>query len=1127
MHRSWMGASAWLVLTILLVLISSLLLVRSPDKVKATSGLEAAPLIPSDVHITINDVVASGFSNPVQVTHAGDGSGRLFVVEQTGRIRIIKNRAVLGTPFLNLSGLISCCGERGLLGLAFHPNYEVNGYFYVDYTRSSDGATVVARYKVSNGNPDLADPNSAMRMLTISQPYTNHNGGQLAFGPDGFLYVGTGDGGSAGDPQNNAQNINTLLGALLRLNVDGGAPYTIPIDNPYVGKPGLDELWAIGLRNPWRFSFDRGTGDLYIGDVGQNAWEEIDFQQAGTLGGRNFGWRCKEATHDYSFSGSCLTAQLTDPIAEYSHTVGHSVTGGFVYRGSLYQALVGRYFYADYVDGKIWSLYKTGTNPTTFSTPELELSTGLNLSAFGEDEDGELYVVNYGEGKIHRLADVNGPSPNLSSSTKQVSTPSADPSEVVRYTISLTNTGSLLDAPVYVTDTLPAGLDYVPGSLQASHGTWDDTLAPTLSWQGNLNASLHITITYQVTVTGNVTGSLVNQAIVSAPPAAPQALAESLSVPSSVLTTTIQDFFFPGTQPGHLNVETPPGVDCNICHSEPIYDRWRGSMMSQAGRDPLAWAALHIANIDAPGAGEYCLRCHTAKGWLQGRSHPSDGSALSPADISNGVTCALCHRLVDPRPSTLDEAAAIDQSIRATLSNPVPIDFIGSGAIIVDPNDRRRGPFSFALALAYHSAYQTDFLGQASDAVARSRMCGTCHNVFNPVLSWDPIRGQFWPNSMDTPAPEFSNTSLFPVETTYDEWLYSDFANGGVYAPQFAGEKPDGIVSACQDCHMRRITGAAADAAFNPVLRNCQTTGCLPEHTFVGGNVWVPGLLQDPDWRLNAQSEAGYLDYTAYQAATMLRLSASMSVTLTNAASNKLATVRVTNLTGHKLPTGYPEGRQMWLNLQAFDANDQLIYKSGAYDPLSGQLTRDAAAKIYEVKQGITPELAALLPQFAGESFHFVLNNTVIKDNRIPPQGYTQAAYDRPGLRPVGATYVDGQNWDETLYILPLETERVMATLYYQTASREYIDFLHANGGIDGLSLKRLWDKSKSPPQIMAQAWFPSYDVYLPLIEKNNQYVAGVKTSSVVGLVKSNFGLLVLALSAVGVGLKRLLRRSA
>jgi hypothetical protein len=378
---------------------------------------------------------------------------------------------------------------------------------------------------------------------------------------------------------------------------------------------------------------------------------------------------------------------------------------------------------------------------------------------------------------------------------------------------------------------------------------------------------------------------------------------------------------------------------------------------------------------------------------------------------------------------------------------------------------------------------------------------------------------------MDAPAPEFNNTSLYPVETTFDEWLYSDFARGGVYAPQFAGEKPDGIVRTCQDCHMRRITGTAADAAFNPVFRDCQTTGCLPEHTFVGGNVWVPGLLQDPDWRLNAQSEAFYLDSTAYSAATMLRLSASMSITLTQDSSNTIATVRVTNLSGHKLPTGYPEGRQMWVNFQAFDANDQLIYESGAYDPLSGQLTRDADAKVYEVKQGITPELAALLPQSAGESFHFVLNNTVVKDNRIPPQGYTQALYDRPGLQPVGATYADGQNWDESVYILPLETERVMVRLYYQTASKEYIDFLRGNGGIDGLSLGQLWEKSKSPPQVVTQAWYPSFDVYLPLIEKNNTSTADAWEASAIALITSKFGLFVFTLSFAGFGLTRLLQR--
>jgi uncharacterized repeat protein (TIGR01451 family) len=526
--RSWA-----LVCSVALVLGFVLLFATFSQPSKALSSRYKSPSSEAQagVDITVEQIVASGFTHPVQVTHAGDGSGRLFVVEQPGTIRIVKQGSVLSTPFLDVSGLLVDGGERGLLGLAFHPEYEVNGYFYVDYTRAEDGATVIARYSASAADPDVADPASAVVILTIPQPYANHNGGQVMFGPnDGYLYIGMGDGGSGGDPLDNGQDIHTLLGALLRLDVDGGLPYAIPPDNPYVGVDGLDEIWDIGLRNPWRFSFDRATGDLYIGDVGQNLWEEIDYEAAGAPGGTNFGWVCKEGTHDYRFEGACLTADLTDPIAEYSHTEGRSVSGGFVYRGADYPALVGRYFYADYGLGKIWSLYKTGSNPDSWSTPELELDTGLNISAFGEDENGELYVVDYSGGTIRRLADANALAPNLTASSKRTSDPTADPLEVVTYTLLISNSGALTDITARLTDTLPAGLAYVPGSLEASHGTVDDGGAPTLTWQGTLSISRRITLTYLVTVTGQATGSLVNEATLEGDPAGPLTLRASIIV---------------------------------------------------------------------------------------------------------------------------------------------------------------------------------------------------------------------------------------------------------------------------------------------------------------------------------------------------------------------------------------------------------------------------------------------------------------------------------------------------------------------------------------------------------------------------------------------------------------------
>jgi len=1045
----------------------------------SSAATSSAQLV--DVDISVGEIVASGLDHPVQVTDAGDGTGRLFVVEQPGWIRVINDGELLSTPFLDLTGRTSRSGERGLLGLAFHPDFEINGYFYVNYTRDSDGATVIERYAVSASDADVADPTSASEILTIDQPYANHNGGQVLFGPDGYLYVGMGDGGSGGDPQENAQDPTNLLGAMLRLDVDGGSPYAIPPDNPYIGKTGRDEVWAIGLRNPWRFSFDRETGDLYIGDVGQNAWEEISYQAGGTPGGVNFGWDCKEGTHTYEFDQACAEADLTDPIAEYSHDVGRSITGGFVYRGQLYPNLVGRYFYADYVSGRIWSLYKTDTG---WSGPELELDTGFNVSAFGEDEDGELYVCDWSGGTVRRLVDASGPAPILSASHKEVSPMSIDSGGLATYTIALANSGGAVSGIVHLTDTIPPGLSYVPGSLKATSGVASDVDVPTLHWQGSLDADATVSVTYHVTATGIETGSIVNRATVGG--AIEQfELAEAVFVPRSVLTSTVQDLVLPGTQPDQLNALIPDSVDCDICHSDPIYDRWRGALMSQSGRDPLMWAALAAANYDAPNVGDYCLRCHAPKGWLEGRSHPSDGSALQRQDTSNGVACEVCHRMVDPRP-TLSEISSIDAVIRDRLTRPVPSTYVGSATAIIDPEDNRRGPFEFAQRLPYHTAYETAFLGQTSDADTRARQCGTCHNVDNPLLSWNDARGEYWPNDMDQAAAEsdLEARNLFRIEATYDEWRNSTYADGGVEAPQFAGSDPDGVVEACQDCHLRRITGTAADSQFSPTFRDCESTGCVPEHTMVGGNTWIPQLLQDERWRLDAAGEGDYLDATFREAQAMLGDAATVTMTVSPGDNGKVVTVRVINETGHKLPTGYPEGRQMWIHLEAFDSDGANVYESGAYDFAEHRLVRDVDVYVFEAKQGISSDLARMLGKEAGASFHFILNNEVVKDNRIPPRGFTQAALDQPGLRPVGATYEAGQYWADARYLVPSATARVLATLYYQTASKEYVEFLRDRGGVDGEALYELWESNPSPPQVMARVWWPRRTSYLPLILK-------------------------------------------
>src|SRR6266850_407020 len=345
-------------------------------------------------------MVANNLPYLVDIQHPGDGSGRLFLVLQTGRIMVYDGTQVLATPFLDISNLVSFGGEQGLLGLAFHPHYSNNGFFFVNYTDTS-GNTVIARYVVSAA-ADVADPDSATTLLTVTQPYSNHNGGQIRFGPDGFLYVALGDGGSGGDPQNYAQNLQSLLGKLLRLDVDSASPYGIPVNNPFVTDASArHEIWTWGLRNPWRFSFDRQTGDLFIADVGQNNWEEINFQPAGVPGGRNYGWRRMEGLHCFNPTSSCNDASLMLPILEYPHSLGCSVTGGFRYRGSTLSDYIGTYFFGDYCTGRIW-----GATPNIDGiwTATQIVETGLSISTFGEDSNGEIYLANYGaNGGLYRL----------------------------------------------------------------------------------------------------------------------------------------------------------------------------------------------------------------------------------------------------------------------------------------------------------------------------------------------------------------------------------------------------------------------------------------------------------------------------------------------------------------------------------------------------------------------------------------------------------------------------------------------------------------------------------------------------------------------------------------------------
>ena len=341
----------------------------------------------------------TGFSTPVDIAHPLRDS-RLFIVEQGGAIKILNaNGTTNPINFLTLTNLISTGSERGLLGLAFHPNYSTNGFFYVNYTNTA-GNTVVARYTVDLNNPNLANLSSGSIILTVAQPYENHNGGCLRFGPDGFLYIGMGDGGSGGDPQNRAQNINENLGKMLRIDVNSAAPYGIPSTNPFVGIAGNDEIWAIGLRNPWRFSFNRNNGDLWIADVGQNLVEEIN-KVSSSAAGLNYGWRCYEGNLAFNTTGCAPLNTMTAPVATYTHSSisGCSITGGYVYTGSNYPNFLTQYFFADYCNNKIGLLNTSGMISWSTAFP------GTNFTAFGEDLNGELYVAGGTSGSIYKIID--------------------------------------------------------------------------------------------------------------------------------------------------------------------------------------------------------------------------------------------------------------------------------------------------------------------------------------------------------------------------------------------------------------------------------------------------------------------------------------------------------------------------------------------------------------------------------------------------------------------------------------------------------------------------------------------------------------------------------------------------
>ncbi len=504
------------------------------------------------------------------------------------------------------------------------------------------------------------------------------------------------------------------------------------------------------------------------------------------------------------------------------------------------------------------------------------------------------------------------------------------------------------------------------------------------------------------------------------------------------LPTTLTDFEQPGTQPLGLNDSIIDSPNCSPCHgnydpNQEPYTRWSASMMAQAGRDPIFYAALAIAEQDASFSGDLCLRCHAPGAWLDGRSTPTDGSALDPllGDL-DGVTCHLCHRLVDPEYAP-GESPVDDVAILSGLAD-LPVNN-GNAQYIVDPDDRRRGPFDLGPTFSYHAWRESPYHRE-------SLLCATCHDVSNPVLTRQP-GDTYAVNTLNAEHPTQDKFDEFPVERTYSEWSESAFAQGPVeMGGRFGGNIT--AVSSCQDCHMPKTTGTACQPVLGGAVRPD-----LPLHDFNGTNSWVLNAVRS----LYPDSETGLTNASVAAAHARNLYLHQNAADLEAAVSGANLVVRVVNQTGHKLPTGYSEGRRMWINVQFYNASNVLIAERGAYNTGTATLTT-GDTKVYEQDLGVDAAQAALTGLAVGPTFHFVLNNKIYKDNRIPPRGFTNAGFAGVQSAPVGATYAEEQYWDNTNFAIPPTATRAEVALYHQTTTREYIEFLRDENTTNGTGLQ-------------------------------------------------------------------------
>lgn len=564
------------------------------------------------------------------------------------------------------------------------------------------------------------------------------------------------------------------------------------------------------------------------------------------------------------------------------------------------------------------------------------------------------------------------------------------------------------------------------------------------------------------------------------------------------LNTGIQNFKLKGTQPGGLTSNLALSGSCSNCHGgySPIFDDWSGSLMAQAARDPLFYACLDIANADAPGSGDLCIRCHAPKAWLEGRSTPTSGSAITASD-RDAINCAFCHRMVDPF-NTLGDAPAMDATILSVLGSNVPVQSMdrgmpsmpgnnGNGSYVIDPQDRRRGPFPLPPPMQTPTWPEVECgLYHPTDTYEsplhrRSDLCATCHDVSLPHFSYNMAGTAFVFNGTNVQHPTHNKYDMVPVERTYSEWSRSDFAVGlGVDMGGRFGGPGSTYVSSCQDCHMPFAN--VAGCSF------LDTRPDMPLHTLSGASTWVLDAIAQR-WGPAGLNEINQAKVDALAAnklrnIDMLQRAADLTVTLEDSilAGVKVLKARVINQTGHKLPSGYPEGRRIWLTVQFFDCTSYVnpIYQYGGYDFGTAELD-SASTKVYEMQGGLDNDLAAMLNRPAGPAHHFVLTNAIFKDNRIPPRGFSNTKFAAVQTAPVAYSYADGQYWDDTTFSIPSYSIGARVTLYYQSTSKEYIEFLRDNNpnpgnpNNNGQIAYNLWAANgKGPPVVMAEVGTPT-----------------------------------------------------